>query len=523
MSFQALPSELIVHILEESRPNGFESLVLTCRRFHQVVVDNPTILQSHNKCRKENTHLHVTNKLPRSMVSTYIFGALNKLAELNSYLQQYAKVLELTPSDRYWDDIHMNGGRDRSWPPTELKRGNLFKSGVRTLVDTDLEHEDFIIFCNSDARRTIWSEQIERLCTTWPFFLEVLSEWDSCGSGPKDYADMAMVLLLQSLPNLQQLILHDPNGEFILALCGILCPTAIEDTPDDHARFPKSLKTLSIKPNPLGAYPMKLVAPILSFVPIQEFRATKINDQWCHDTFPAMSWTEFEWLTPDPLPSISTIVINSLNAHDDTLTTFLSRMIALKKLWLGFGHWDHSAKNQEHLISNLAYSVGDTLEDLVLTYRYPGSDYFRSGEKLLKQVIDFKRFQKLERLGLQAEFWEIGRKKGHTRHCGSYMTDFSINEAGEYDFLPASLEALYLFKKELIETSCNDALYAIDQTVSVATSLRKVCLIAGKAQCLVEIADMRNKLVYKGVDVLSEEYDFPQEYVDFFRAEVKFT
>jgi len=170
-----------------------------------------------------------------------------------------------------------------------------------------------------------------------------------------------MILLLLSLPNLEKLVIHDDSGQFIAALNRIFRAAGKENSSsilssileDLHlvketsqtektlviSDFLKNLRTLHINNVP-AFFPLQMMVPILSFIPLQELRMQVADDIWTDQEFPACRLVGFQWITPSPLMTISKLVVHQFDTGLKNLREFLSKAKNLETLWLGFGQND---------------------------------------------------------------------------------------------------------------------------------------------------------------------------------------
>ncbi|KAF2670774.1 hypothetical protein BT63DRAFT_411873 [Microthyrium microscopicum] len=522
MSFQNLPNELFLSILEQSGSSEFENLILTCQQFYHVVMANPSVLRSHKKHKREYRNLRVINKVAEddpsdgSVSSTYVFRALNDTTKPGSRLIDYVKVLELTPSDRDWRDIYIDGVGQRQWPLSQEDRDRLFDTGRKLLSSTKPELMDFERFCSSDGPKKALGTHIHRLASICPAVGRAVSEWDSgnCEEA-HDHPDSAMLLLLQSLPNLEELVLKEDNGEFIMALSSLFCHIDQATSCRNVPKLPTSLKTLRLKSDRRSYYPFKLLAPVLSSTPsLQELDLSNINDRWISE-HKCESWTQFNYLTPDPLPAMSTVIIRRFIGQRGNIATLLSRMPALTKLWLGFAHGDDSARDRVELINILGATVGKSLQELVLTYRCNTGD--RDVHRKIqrrRKALDFRPFRQLKRLGLHNGFWDTAK----SNRC---PFNSSVDEAGIYRYLPQNLGSIYLHEDYMTEQDIYEVLTPFSETKTAATQLANIYIVGGEEQYSNrQTIDVRKLLAEKGVKVLWQEQDLrPWEVVKFFRED----
>jgi hypothetical protein len=536
MSLNLLSNELILNLAEASRPDGFESLVLTSRRFYQVVANNPSILRSHNQLKKTASRLVITSKCSSDASSTYVFKALRELSGQRSLFREYIKTLEITPGGSPpWLDLGESQVLECQRPSGKNDDAEVLDKGARVLQKDEPEFEEYQLF------RESWKNygdaddiaKLDSLRQVWPAFATALSAY-SCedeSTETFDNPDSAMILLVLSSPNLERLIINDEQGRFTAALSGIFRTIGKDltaqsttgesriETTSPMSGFLRNLKILQFNHH-IGFFPLQLVAPILSCVPLQELRMEEVTDMWTHSEFPACHFTRFRWLTPNPLMTISKLVIRTLDTKKSSLNAFLSKATNLRSLWLGFGSWTgwrSCADDPAELIQTIGDAVGPGLNNLMLTYRCR-----RDGREVSKGLpTDFRAFSKLSRLGLHARIWEDGEEDGP-------HVDFSVGEDGEYDFLPPTLKSLYLFKLGLLkDDSYNKILEAILQTLKTATALEEVIIVSEMCELPACVAKLRAQFAALGVSVSARKMDadtkpvddIAGEYLEFFEDE----
>ena len=480
----------------------------------------------------------IKNDCSRDDGSTYIFKSLNQLAEQNSHVQEDVNVLELWPSKRPWRDIGYGNFLPYKWPleEGEDEYGKVLDTGARSLQIHEPEFTEFKAFCESRRCNRGAETPVDGLRARWPNFAKAFSEWCSCKEVSEilDNPDSAMILLLLSLPNLEKLVVHDHSGHFVAALNGIfraaekgnsssILSSTLEDLQLAKATsqtektpvisdFLKNFTTLHIE-NEINFFPLQLMAPILSFIPLQELRMQMANDVWIDQEGRGYRLFGFQWITPDPFMTLSKLVLYKFKTSLNNLREFLSKAKNLETLWLGFWDWDFSSRDQSKLIKTISDTVGSSLKDLALKYWFLRDYRDKMDEAISKQqILDFRAFSKLSRLGLHARCWEDGEAEGHS-------LDFSVDDHGEYDFLPPSLVDLYLFKGILAEGSCKKFLEAVCQAKQKATSLENVFFMADKDQVPPDVSDLEQKLTAANVNISTAESDFPEEYLQFFRRQ----
>jgi hypothetical protein len=479
----------------------------------------------------------IKNNCSRKGGSTYIFKALNALVERKSHLREYIKTLELKPGDRPWLDLRDDQILQRKWPPNADDEELVLDKGARVLQADEPEFAEYKLFRETRRQRRDVDANLDNLHTMWPAFETALIGYSSEQEVADvfDNPDSGMILLVLSSPNLEKLVIHDETGQFTAAFNGIFramgkVPVSAKSRGAQPTKsqlgissttslYLRNLKTLKITHPRVGYFPLQLVVPVLSFVRLQVLILEVVNDMWTHSEFPCCSFTDFEWLTPDPLMTVSKLAIHRLDTPQSNLRSFLSKAKNMKSLWLGFGSWTYfgsCAADQVQLIKTISDTVGSDLNDLMLTHRYGRDD--RDIVKL--EVLDFRAFTKLTRLGLHARFWEDEEVEG-------FPLEFSVDEDGGYNFLPPTLKSLYLFKPGLLrDSSCEKILKAVYQTKSKAAALEDVIFVTQKNELSPAVAKVVAKLAAVGVTVSAwpinvcskEESDVHEDYLEFFRG-----
>lgn len=251
---------------------------------------------------------------------------MHLLAERKSLFREYVQTIELNPSDRPGLDLASHGILPQEWPPSSNEEDQILDKGTRAIYIEDPQHADYKLFRESRKRFGHKEADLANLTTVWPAFTTALSNYSSEQevTDAFDYPDSGMILLALSSPNLEKLIIHDRTGQFIIAFDGIFrtvgnapVSTTIGDTEhskyqqekaDSVSKFLPNLQILHIT-HGHGYFPLRLLAPVLSFVPLQELIRDEASDLWTHGEFPCMRFDGFKWLTPNPLMTISKLAI----------------------------------------------------------------------------------------------------------------------------------------------------------------------------------------------------------------------
>lgn len=118
-------------------------------------------------------------------------------------------------------------------------------------------------------------------------------------------------------------------------------------------------------------------------------------------------------------------------------------------------------------------------------------------------MIDFRAFTKLTRLGLRTRFWEDEQVKG-------FPLEFSVDENGQYDFLPVTLQFLFLIKpgSALSRNHCKKILEAGYRATAKATSLEDVIVVTTRDVLPAGTVDIVATLATVDITVSARYVDF---------------
>ena len=428
MSLPLLPVEILVQIIKESIPEGFEGLALTCKRVYDASV---IFREQHNKLRRRYRNFKYDIKRTASDDhENNCFSSLHLLLKIadNPLIARYIVSANLRDDPAYTErdsDEEIDSSFEGFGPSLSTIRGcSNFRSLFETSPYLRSAGIDPTFFCNFFVSQD-WQDRR-------PVYL---------------YSGIAGRFLLTLLPNVVDLTLprdwetfrmysfHKIHGQTYSLLDEII--QRVNDL--SHSSVALS-RLVSVSADPrYFSWEWSAIYPILSIKGVKAFRSSgeycgRFPDHSHHDFAPT-PWDERYRVDLEVVEFASTCVT------EGGLQAFLSRLSQLRTLKLSTGskwHLCWSNMNAQNFIKVIEDTVGPTLENLSFSVHYT----FRNIEAGITSMKGLSKLKNLE-LDIQLLFGD-----------GSYS---KVPQLG--DLLPPSLEGLCLMVRNLSNSAADLAYF----------------------------------------------------------------
>jgi hypothetical protein len=421
MALLDLPNEILHMVIAESRPEGFEAFVLSCKRVHQVA---DSLIRQHNQLKQDFSSLREISfgNDPDS------FNPIRTLFTIVDHplIAKYIQSLEYSDlSDELFDmdfglEVFENESENENILPL-LERSKHIQHSAQCALDYD----------HPPSNREIACERFEDPVN------QHMSKWRSLILKGRRAA--ALGVLLGLLPNLRQLTLTEfsvPGGWYIH-------PSIKALTADNtNTNILAKLDTVEIHYE-FDGVSLEELYPYLLLPSIKRIKATGIAPR---DLRSDSSWAN-PWLTSHT-SVLEELVLEDADAEATTIAWFLAPLTHLRtfvwnyrctreSLWKSC-HWDG-----ESFANAVARAAGEQIQDMTLTINYEHASF--------TAIKTFKHFTALKRLTLdvqlllgESNFVHAERVTGHgwLPPRSSLRKKYDLPRLS--DMLPPTLQSLRL-------------------------------------------------------------------------------